>query len=1361
MHALSLHRLKLANGELRSSNTTLLLCIIISINHKVGIIIFFSAEMLVNTTEVFLLHRSLLLSILLGVVFAAIYIHADSENNNFTEPGASIAGILCNASRTLDPHTTVNLRPGTHYLTAGEYCVVGNLTDFTISGSSDGETVIECASETGRGLMFSNIVNITLEKIVLRNCGQTVPNDLPGKFNSTSSVYFGPGQKVALLFDQCTNVKLQSVTVDVYYGLAMVSVNSMGRTILDNVTISNSRTLQHDACNGNETDLSCSGAGIAFVYTDYLTNIKNEDAFLVLAHVTVTNNRLKLPIDHLQQFHVNIRDAVATESILLTGGSGLFVYVAQLAYHVETIIQNCVFNDNDGDIGAVVILFYNTIRHTTVHIRDTVFTNNTADPNREGHGGALLLAFSFNIDVQFSFPEYPNNIYNAIVVSDSKFDGNSAKSGGAIFLHRTPQNTSDYGIEIRNSTFSNNIAFYGPAFMSTGHMSTFVQKVPYITLNNVDMYGNRLPSNTAALQDTAALIFIGINIVEIVGLEGTSGSIFHDNDMSALLASNTNIILRGKITFENNRGFNGGAISMYDNSILFFHESSAILFTENTAAVSGGAIYANSLGSIISKTCVIQVLGPNQVNGSNADLLKLSITFSNNSAGESGNSIFGDPLFQCFYIPEASIMHTSFFDNNEEVYDHIFSFEEKFNNSISEVTSSPERICLCTNSTYNFSECEMMLEVSVVPGQSFEIYLVPVDRAGNPVASILSSELMSRDGYSLGRDQKVRSLPGTIGCTQTQFSIYGPENGELTLFLSPSVSVMKSLIQVNISSCPPGFFLPFVGTAEHYCRCSDFVMNNMLTTCNMTTYTVRRPEQVWFGLHDTYNTSSDIVYVSTCPVNYCNDKFVDINLKIPDHLCEAGRTGLLCGACKEGLSTVFGSADCLECSNSWLAMILLFALLGFLLVFLLFLLDLTVTHGTITGLIFYVNVVSVNASIFFRESSHGFLFIFISLLNLDLGFPLCFYDGMSEIAKVGLQYIFPSYLLLICVVIILLSRWVKPVQRLTAKNGIKVLATLFYLSYSKVLRTAIDSLSFATLRSSKLDAVTIWLFDGNIHYFEGIHLFLFLLATLIMLLFLVPYPLYLTLINVIQKFHTSQRLTPFLDACLAPYKDKWRFWFGIRVIILFLVCIVFAIQGTDNPGLNLLIQHLFVISFLVTQAHCQPFKNMYINMLDLFFLFNFCVLSLIVGAQRNNNKQNWAVSVLISLVFVVFCGILAYHVILALHKVETFKKAGNTCLTAIKVWYDKKRGVVSNTSFPPEERDGETNRSVATLHDSYTHTTSVISLYDNSSVPVFDQGYSIELREPVLEYASDSVRVSHVRVSDNEFRQTVTNSRTY
>lgn len=121
----------------------------------------------------------------------------------------------------------------------------------------------------------------------------------------------------------------------------------------------------------------------------------------------------------------------------------------------------------------------------------------------------------------------------------------------------------------------------------------------------------------------------------------------------------------------------------------------------------------------------------------------------------------------------------------------------------------------------------------------------------------------------------------------------------------------------------------------------------------------------------------------------------------------------------------------------------LLGLVGIALVLVLFLANLTVTAGTVHGLIFYANIVGVNTPILFRNTNRGFLFVFISLLNLELGFPLCFFDGMDDIAKVGLQFIFPSYLLLLSGAIIFLSRYYPRIQKATASSGVPVLATLF------------------------------------------------------------------------------------------------------------------------------------------------------------------------------------------------------------------------------------------------------------------------------------------------------------------------------
>ena len=115
-----------------------------------------------------------------------------------------------------------------------------------------------------------------------------------------------------------------------------------------------------------------------------------------------------------------------------------------------------------------------------------------------------------------------------------------------------------------------------------------------------------------------------------------------------------------------------------------------------------------------------------------------------------------------------------------------------------------------------------------------------------------------------------------------------------------------------------------------------------------------------------------------------------------------------------------------------------------------FLLDLTITHGLINGLFFYSNIVMVNANIIFQGNQRGFLFWFLSWVNLDIGFPLCFYDGMTESAKAGLQYVFPTYM--IAVIIIVSQRSLRMQRIISQLDAIPVFVSTFYISFLTLFR---------------------------------------------------------------------------------------------------------------------------------------------------------------------------------------------------------------------------------------------------------------------------------------------------------------------
>ena len=47
--------------------------------------------------------------------------------------------------------------------------------------------------------------------------------------------------------------------------------------------------------------------------------------------------------------------------------------------------------------------------------------------------------------------------------------------------------------------------------------------------------------------------------------------------------------------------------------------------------------------------------------------------------------------------------------------------------------------------------------------------------------------------------------------------------------------------------------------------------------------------------------------------------------------------------------------------------------------------------------------------------------VYFSMLNLGIGFPVCLYNGMTELWKAGLSLLFPVYLLIIILVVLVIT----------------------------------------------------------------------------------------------------------------------------------------------------------------------------------------------------------------------------------------------------------------------------------------------------------------------------------------------------
>ena len=276
--------------------------------------------------------------------------------------------------------------------------------------------------------------------------------------------------------------------------------------------------------------------------------------------------------------------------------------------------------------------------------------------------------------------------------------------------------------------------------------------------------------------------------------------------------------------------------------------------------------------------------------------------------------------------------------------------------------------------------------------------------------------------------------------------------------------------------------------------------------------------------------------------------------------------------------------------------------------------------------------------------------IFIAWLNLDLGIQTCFYDGMDAYTKTWLQFVFPVYIWVIAGLIIHFSRRYSVVAKMIGKNAVKVLATLFLLSYAKLLRTIILAVSPALLTHITTNGSyeqNVWLYDGNVHYIQGKHTPLFLVA-LAFGLFSLPYTLSLLFVQHLQRlphlcmFRWVGRLKPLFDAYAGPYKDRYRFWTGLLLLVRLILYSTFALNVFGEPTLNLLTISLACLSLLAL-GH-RVYKKWPLDLLEIFFLLNLGALSTATAyTQSIGGDQAAATYTSVSIALALFILVLSYH----------------------------------------------------------------------------------------------------------------------
>ena len=491
----------------------------------------------------------------------------------------------------------------------------------------------------------------------------------------------------------------------------------------------------------------------------------------------------------------------------------------------------------------------------------------------------------------------------------------------------------------------------------------------------------------------------------------------------------SNVIFSNSVAnFTGNTGGNGGAISLHSLSVLTLNGtelSTQLTFLRNRAQ-KGGAIYVDDKTYIENHRLLISSF---QVIGSLAHL-----HFYGNTAVIGGNNVYGGWID--WFVHDQGIM------TYNTGLSHYFKFVGEYSQGIA---SDPSRICMCQNNVPNCNVTNW--KVNLYPGQSIKVELVAVGQRFGIVVAYVTAELENNDKNIQWQPARIREFQiiQTVQktCTPLTYTVLSLKEKE-TLLITELRSTEFGLgfhqnkdtifgsnlikrypdklgllftqfkITRYLKSCPFSFELNKTG---YSCICPPSLTLYSLG-CDTAEYKILRSDKQWIGV--TYdhsnNGSPSILAHRYCPFDYCKTdiKSLSIDLNHSNELCAFNRSGVLCGGCEQNLSRVLGSSKCKVCSNIMLIAIIPTSLLaGLFLILFLMILNLTVSVGTINGLIFYANIIQAQHATFFNsksETSNSFSRNFIALLNLDQGFESCLYNGFDSYIETWLQLCFSLYI---------------------------------------------------------------------------------------------------------------------------------------------------------------------------------------------------------------------------------------------------------------------------------------------------------------------------------------------------------------
>ena len=1191
----------------------------------------------------------------------------------------------------LDPEVALVFQPGKHTLSIG--ISVFNISEFRISTLQSANTTILCENQAR--LVVNKVRNVSISDTTFIGCGGNLFIAVDNLLIDNSTFTGSEESLIALEFYDIKSALITrtvfssnhksryevgstiivsgSSTVSINYCEFCNNSNQVGAIFVDMesiITITNCDFVDNRGgiifANSSSVFISSSTfSNNVNMLTSMLITILAGDAEIVMTNFTNNSQVLTasftiITINQCTFYYNYIPGFMSTTSLGIEYG-GIIV-----ANSSTVTMKNCLFLENDATKfgGIIVLIFGKFMSHNRLELvhnqamegalvlikNNATLTGNVSFENNEG--SLLILESSVEFHSPGSFIIFQNNTPSSRV--------NDTIRGGAI----TAYYSSVTFREDSDVMLINNTAVNGAGICA-------VVSVLYITAQM------NIASNTA--KDYGGGIFLyqsEMNVYSEISITNNTarfgGGIYEVNSyilvISVVVSSDHNY----NLSLTDNQATLGGGLYLSSSSQFYIYNfnnqshSINIVLTSNSADY-GGAIYVrdetyplvceadneSNLSPVFE--CFLQVADQHSETGS------LGLHFYLNKATKAGPVLYGGLLDRCTVTHLAS----SFFkpDSIFTEMTGINYFKSVSNiGSMELIASNPVRICFCFDSKPNCSV--KSLPVQTQKDRTFNVSISAFDHVGHPRKALILAEIDSSTG-SLGEGQQSQEIDDQ--CTLLSFSVTSVASNETIAIYADGPcgnagqSTRMIAVEFTECDCPIGFDVNYQKKSICECICSDnMAIKNLIHNCTIETESFKKVENFWIGYENTKDTAG-IIFSRICPLDYCRPiENVQINLNIPngaDVQCANNRGGRLCGRCKPQYSLYYGHSGCVKCESFWpftTAILALISILsGMVLIPLLLFLNLTVTTGTINGLIFSANMLSAIHP--FPEQDYA-TFI-ISLLNMKIGLNVCFYEGYNSYIGTWLQLEYPIFLILLILMVIVASNCSSEFAKFIGKrNPVETLATLLFLTYTKLFQFVIAALSSADIEHSNNTTEKVWLLDGTINYYEIRHIIM-LIAAIVILCFVSGYTFLLLFWQWLVKLSSwkicasigNTRFKTLIEMYHVPFNSTHRYWTGLLLLIRIIVYLVAALTSSSESGteVHFTIISLLAVLLVIKGLTVRVYKKWLVDALESVMI---TLTMLATGCnwytvKTRKNLATYAALFTMNLTMVVvFIGIVVYHI---------------------------------------------------------------------------------------------------------------------